>query len=102
MNLKNCMILCGILSLSTCSSKDASSVIPSIDIAVGLKETGNLKLSELASDPEIVLLESGADSWFVNASSLSIGKKYMMILDDMEKRIILFDRQGKYIRKISV
>ncbi|OFY54328.1 MAG: hypothetical protein A2X22_13205 [Bacteroidetes bacterium GWF2_49_14] len=101
MNRRNCLILCGILSLSACNSKDVRTGIPSIDIAEGLKETGNLKLSELASDPEIVLLESGADSWFVNASSLSIGKKYMMILDDMEKRIILFDRQGKYIRQIG-
>ncbi|MCD6347782.1 MAG: 6-bladed beta-propeller [Bacteroidales bacterium] len=72
-----------------------------IDVCEGFKNKRNIKLSELVESVEFVQFENTKDTYFMNARSFSIGQKYIMISDDGENRIILFDRSGKFIRHIG-
>ncbi len=72
-----------------------------IDVLEAFKNEKNLKLSDFVKDVEFVQFEASKDAYFMNARSCTVGKKYIMIADDGEDRVILFDRQGKFIRHIG-
>lgn len=72
-----------------------------IDVTEGFDNKRSIKLSEMVESVEFVQFENTMDTYFMNARSFSIGKKYIMISDDGEDRIILFDRNGKFVRHIG-
>lgn len=72
-----------------------------LDLSEALKNEKQLYLSEIVEKVEIIDLEATIDSYFVNLSNVQIGEKYIFIWCSFERKILLFDRQGKFLRKIG-
>jgi len=72
-----------------------------IDVLQAFNTEKSFKMSEMVKEVEIVQFETSSDAYFQNASSSTIGKKYILIADNGNNRVILFDRQGKFIRHIG-
>ena len=75
-----------------------------IDMNQAFDRTKSVKLSDLVKSVEIVRFYPPKETFFVNARSFSIGKKYIMISDDRgggRSNIILCERNGKFIRTIG-
>ncbi|MCK5820451.1 MAG: 6-bladed beta-propeller [Bacteroidales bacterium] len=72
-----------------------------IDISKGLEQNKNIKLSDVVTDVELIVLEPRMETYITNVSSLSIGEKYIMVSDNVEDRIILFTKDGKFVRHIG-
>ncbi len=90
------------LLLACCNQKETSSGdLIHIDVLQAFENQKSLKLSELVKEVEFVQFEAGPDSYFMNARSFSIGERFIMIADDGESRVLLFDRKGKFIRQIG-
>lgn len=92
-------------SLFGCQTKSKSSgEVKSIDMNQAFDQTGSIKLSELVKSVEIVQFYPAIDTYFVNARSFSVGKKYIMINDDGgggTSKIILCERGGKFVTTIG-
>ena len=80
----------------TCKSTE----FQAIDVSKAFESQKSLKLSEVVSDVELVKFEATADSYFANADTWTIGKKYILISDGTS-RVVLFDRKGSFIRNIG-
>jgi len=89
--------------LISCSGDDkvSSDGLINIDVLEAFKEKRSMKLSNFVKDVEFIQLKSSKDAYFMNARSFTVGEKYIMIADDGEDRVILFDRQGKFLRHIG-
>jgi len=75
-----------------------------IDMNLAFNQTKSVKLSELVKSVEIVQFYPPKDTYFVNARSFAVGKKYIMIADDRgggPGNIILCERNGRFIRNIA-
>jgi hypothetical protein len=72
-----------------------------IDVLEALNETREMKLSDFVKEVEFIQFEATRDTYFMNARSFTVGEKYIMVADDGENRVILFDRKGKFIRHIG-
>lgn len=92
-------------SLFGCQSGSDSSVeLKTIDMNQAFDQTKSVKLSDLVKSVEIVQFYPPEDTYFVNARSFAVGKKYIMIADDRGGRagnIILCERSGKFVRTIG-
>ncbi|MBT3243017.1 MAG: 6-bladed beta-propeller [Bacteroidetes bacterium] len=94
------------LVLFACSGKNqnqdtnADSII-NIDVLQAFDQQKSMKLSDLVKEVEFVQFDASPEAYFMNARSMTIGKKYIMIADDGENRVLLFDRHGKFIRQIG-
>ncbi len=67
-------------------------------------QTRSVKLSELVKSVEIIQFYPPEDTYFVNARSFSVGKKYILIADDRgggSSNIILCERSGKFVATIG-
>lgn len=97
------LILAVLLGLMVgCQEKDTDNKgLTVIDLDTAFRNKANLKLSEWVDSVELVLLESTKDSYFLNPRSYTIGHKFIMIADDGDDRIILFDRSGNFVRNIG-
>ena len=89
--------------LASCSGdhENSSGDLITIDVLEAFREQKAVNLSDFVKEVEFVQLESSKDAYFMNARSFTVGDKYIMIADDGENRIILFDRNGKFIRHIG-
>jgi len=65
-----------------------------------ITETGELKLSDIASDLEIVRLETNEDCMIDYVMRAHITDDYI-IISTVSRGIYLFSREGKYIRQIA-
>lgn len=74
-----------------------------IDINVNrvLDNSKVFNLSKIVKDVEFVTLESTAESFFSSTSRIQITKSYILIGSDPDKRLLLFDRSGKFLRQIG-
>jgi len=79
-----------------------SNEIIKIDVLKAFDNQKNLKLSEFIRDVEFIPLESTKDSWFRGSENYLVGEKYVMVGDVEKARVLLFDRQGKFIRAIGI
>lgn len=96
-----CVILCFLLNSCSGGSRPDDGPITTIDVASGIGVKDKINLSELVEEVEFVRFEQSADAYFRNARSFSVGENYIMIADDGKNRVILFDRQGNFIRHIG-
>ena len=95
------LFLC-ILVTSICScSKHKVNTIRTIDLTGDLNRTENLYLSAIASKIDYIKLESGPASYISQIDQIKIGKKFIIIKDNMQDLLFLFDINGKFIRRIS-
>ena len=92
-----------LLILASCSNNKENSQdgLINIDVLEAFREKKTVNLSEFVKEVEFVQFESSKDTYFMNARSCTVGDKYIMIADDGENRVILFDRNGKFIRHIG-
>jgi hypothetical protein len=75
--------------------------LTTIDILHGLKTEKEFRLSEFVRDVEYVKLETSKECIFPFAT-FSVGGKYILAVNHNDpEQIFLFDREGKFIRKIG-
>lgn len=90
----------GILVLAGCDSGKPGGII-TIDILDGLKTEKEFRLSEIVDGVEYVKLETKPECLLSNAVFL-VGKNYIMVVQSHNPaQIFLFDRTGRYLRKIG-
>jgi len=97
------ILLC--ISIFGCRSKSGpAGDLKNIDLSQAMDLKKSVNLSELAKSVEIIQFYPAEDTYFVNARTFSIGKKYIMIADDGgggRSNIILCERSGKFVRTIG-
>ena len=98
-----CLLFC--LAASACRQESDNAIaINSNGIPVvyfeKISETGELKLSDIASDLEIVRLETNEDCMIDYVMRAHITGDYIVI-STVSRGIYLFSREGKYIRQIA-
>jgi hypothetical protein len=73
-----------------------------IDIVAGIsKSTEEMYLSEVAEDIDFVPLETTDECVIGREPKLFFSDKYILVYDGQQKAIFLFDKNGKYLRKIG-
>lgn len=93
-------MFCSLLILTSCHQETKTS-LTTIDILEGLKTEKEFRLSEIVDGVEYVKLETSPECLFSYASFL-VGKKYILAVQSYNPtQIFLFDRNGKFIRKIG-
>jgi hypothetical protein len=95
------LLLCLLVIACSGPKQEQSSGIIKIDVLKAFDSQKNIKASEFIRDVEFIPLESTKDSWFRGSENYSVGEKYEMIGDVERARVLLFDRQGKFIRAIG-
>jgi hypothetical protein len=96
------MFLMAGLMLPGCKTRsDVNPAIVTIDLNEALKTNGELKLSDLVSEVEIVKFDTIKDAYFSGLQTAVIGKKFILISAGDPKQLLLFNRQGGFIRLIG-
>jgi hypothetical protein len=77
-----------------------------IDIIGGYNQAGKMNISELVSDVDFIQLEAVPESYFTAeqwgfSQNVSISQKHILVMAKKSRSLILFDRQGKFLRKIG-
>ncbi len=102
--MKHFRFLSGVITLfcftvSSCSSGGKKD-LPLVDILGGLNRERVLRLSELADRAEYVKLETSPDCLLGGWLMVKSGGNYY-IRDSRQSRILVFDKQGKFLRQIG-
>lgn len=73
-----------------------------IEIPKRMADNSNFKLSDIASKIDYVFLEqSNNNSYFSNPSKIKISNKWIVVWDNIVKKLYLFNKDGKFISNIS-
>lgn len=72
-----------------------------LDLTQDLTIESDMKLSDIAKDIKYTKLESNADCFIQQVSKYSITDKYLLIYDRQQDLVLLYNRDGKFLRKIS-
>ena len=104
------MKFCPIVTLPFClimiacsgqTEKEQPNEIIKIDVLKAFDNQKNIKASEFIQDIEFIPLESSKDAWFRYAYNYLVSEKYVMVIDGERAHMVLFDRQGNFIRTIG-
>lgn len=102
--MKAKIILIALLSILTVTCKNITSTtqeIVEIDLLDGYSNVREFNLSDIVSDVSYIKLENHPKAFFSNGTPI-IHKGYILIKGSpRDKRLILFDSTGKYIRNIG-
>ena len=93
-----------ILSCNNSKETDAVRVengIIDIDINKAIEDRRDFKLSQLVKDVEFITLKSTVESYFEFSQRYQVTDHYILIIGEIENRILLFDRSGKFLRQIG-
>jgi hypothetical protein len=94
------LTFCLLALLISCGTKEPSG-IATINILDGLKTEKEFRLSEIVDDVEYVKLETTPECLLSSAMYL-VGKKYIVAVQPYgPAQVFLFDRSGKFLRKIG-
>ena len=94
-------ILFASLAILTSCHQEKKSALTTINILDGLKTEKEFRLSEIVDNVEYVKLETSKECLFTQAQYL-VGKRYILATQLYNpEQIFLFDRTGKFIRKIG-
>ncbi len=94
------LTFCLLAILISCRTKEPAG-IATIDILKGLNNEKEFRLSEFVDGVEYVKLETTKECLFSSAM-FQIGKKYIVAVQPYRPaQIFLFDRSGKFLRKIG-
>jgi hypothetical protein len=103
--MKSTLVMTLLLSIlaQACSNpkQEQSSEIIQIDVLKAFNNQKNIKASEFIEDVEFIPLESTKDGWFRYSENYLVGEKYVMVGDAERAHMVLFDRQGNFIRTIG-
>ncbi len=72
-----------------------------LDLTQDLTIKSDMKLSDIAKDIKYTKLESNIDCFVQQVNKYSITDKYLLIYDRIQDLIFLYNREGKFLRKIS-
>jgi len=89
-------------TLSACRQAPPPGLI-TIDIDAGLKNKGELRLSEIATDVEFIQLHGMGTDTYIHSWSWQyyVGEKVICVFNLKPYEFLLFTRDGKFIRKIG-
>jgi len=79
--------------------RDAGLIV--LDVLKAKDNPRDFPLSNLVKDVEFVVLESTFDSWCSRYSSIDLTQRYILVSSNIENKVLLFDRAGKFLRKIG-
>jgi hypothetical protein len=95
------LILTLLTSVTSYLSGQNTPVI-TIDIPGNIRNTGEVKLSEIAKDIEFIQLETTKECLInYEKSECYIAGKYILVVSRKPVGVMLFDRKGKFIRRIG-
>lgn len=90
------------LAILTACRQEKKPGLITIDMLEGLKTEKEFRLSEIVDDVEYVKLETTPECLLPEDLVYLVGKKFIIAYQIQEPaRIFLFDRQGRYLRKIG-
>jgi|GEM_PF-1580020 len=72
-----------------------------IDVLDASKDFREFPLSRLIQDVDIISFESTPESYFSMFTSLDVSDHYFLIASEKEDNVLLFNREGKFIRTIG-
>jgi hypothetical protein len=98
---KNVVALILILSFLSCNQHESKQSIRKIDFNGNLNRTKELILSDIATDITYIKLESNINCYISDIKGYFIGNNYIGIQDKQLDRLLLFDINGKFIRRIG-
>lgn len=75
--------------------------VTTIDVVKALKNEKTLLLSEIVDQVTIIELGESPEAYFKNTSWFSSGENYIMIGCNMENKVMLFDKKGRFLRPIG-
>lgn len=58
-------------------------------------------LSSIGSSVEYIALESSPESYFSVRRQISLSENYILVADKQLNRVLLFNRDGKFLRQIG-
>ena len=93
-----------ILAFVACScNRSSTSDIPTLDIGEALKSKGTFKLSQIADDVEFIQLHGMDNQTYIKPGSYNyvVGLEAILVLNYDPLEVLLFNRNGLFIRKIS-
>ncbi len=102
MNLKfSAFIILSTLVVSCSQPVKTAKDLIVLDLSQDLTVESKLTLSQMASDISYIKLESNPECLIGRIEQYSISKNYILIYDLRQPKILLFNRQGKFLRSIS-
>ncbi|MCX6226684.1 MAG: 6-bladed beta-propeller [Bacteroidia bacterium] len=72
-----------------------------LDLSQDITVESKMTLSQIATDINYTKLESNPDCFIEKIEQYSITRNYILIYDLGQPKVLLFDRQGKFIRQIG-
>jgi hypothetical protein len=102
MSLKFSALIILLPLLVFCSApKNKPEGLTVLDLSQDITIESKLKLSQIADDINYTKLESNPECFIKRIEQFSITRNYILIYDLGQPKVLLFDRQGKFIRKIG-
>ena len=98
------VLLCSIVLMNAaCSPRNIESDIQVIDLEGGFSRDGELKLSELVSDVELIQLKGVPEDKYIHhwTHSYFVGEDYILVANGKPMELFLFDRKGDFLRMIG-
>ena len=72
-----------------------------LDLSQDLTVESKMTLSQIATDINYIKLESNPDCFIQKIEQWSITGNYILVYDMRQPKVLLFNRQGKFLRNIS-
>ena len=96
-------LLFSIYIFNSCNSDNKSSELITIDVKSALNNSGEMRLSEIADDIELIKFESNVDSYFSDIKKIHIGEKYIVVSDMFSGnlKLLIFLRNGEFHSAIN-
>ena len=96
------ILVTGVLFLFGCQNnlKNNGEVIE-INLTEALKNHKDFPLSKLVKDVEILELESNIECYIKMPHFWFLGEEYLLVFDNYNRQLFLFDNSGNFIRKIG-
>ena len=91
-----------IYGCNSTNSSDADQIgVVEINVAEAVSNERDFRLSDLIDEIELIEFESTPESYFINPRSYQITQSYILIACDYQNIVLLFKRNGDFIRKIG-
>jgi len=95
----NLQILVLILLLTSCQGKQRKGFQETIEI--DLEQLNRMPLSQFVSDVTVIPLETNNQTIIGQISKIQIFNNQLYILDELSNSIMIFDKNGKFIKKLN-
>jgi len=87
--------------MCNCTEVENNEGLIEINITEGLKNRKDIPLSKLVKDVEVLELEANKDCYMQIPRLWYFGKRYILVFDQRDTQVFLFNRKGEFIRRIG-